>query len=116
VADVLNNVADSIDAAATPPLNLEPSPREEHDTGERLDQLLLICAAMWELLAERAGVTETDLVAKIAEIDARDGIADGKFTYTPVKCPKCNRTLFPKQRRCLYCGAERPVDTVFKTV
>lgn len=86
------------------------------DTDERLDQLLLVCAAMWELLSEKAGVAEADLVAKVAEIDARDGTADGRFTYAPTKCVKCQRTMFPKHRRCLYCGADRAIDTVFKTI
>jgi len=83
---------------------------------ERMDQLLLVCAAMWELLAEKTGLTEGDLVARIAEIDARDGVADGKMTYMPVKCPQCQRTIFPKQQKCLYCGAGRPVENVFKTI
>jgi hypothetical protein len=83
---------------------------------ERMDQLLLVCAAMWELLSEKAGLTENDLVARIAEIDARDGVADGKMTYSPVKCPQCQRTIFPKQQKCLYCGAARPLDNVFKSI
>lgn len=86
------------------------------DYDERLDQLLLVCAAMWELLRERAGVTEEDLVNRIAEIDARDGVADGKMTHTPQKCPKCARTIFPRHQKCLYCGADVPLDSVFKTI
>ena len=57
-----------------------------------------------------------DLIAKIAEIDARDGVADGKLTYKPLLCTTCRRPIFARQQRCLYCGAPRPVDSVFKTV
>ena len=71
---------------------------------------------MWELLSEKTGITEHDLVTRIAEIDARDGVADGKMTYAPVKCPQCQRTIFPRQQKCLYCGTARPVDNVFKSI
>ncbi len=86
------------------------------DADERLDQLLLVCAAMWELVRERTGLTEEDLVTRVAMIDARDGQADGKMTYTPIKCTKCNRTVFPKHRKCLYCGQPVQMDSVFKGI
>jgi ribosomal protein S27AE len=89
---------------------------EQAQLAERIDQLLLINAAMWELLSEKTGLTEADLVARIAEIDARDGVADGKMTYAPVLCPKCQRTIFPKHQKCLYCGEPRPVESVFKSI
>lgn len=80
------------------------------DSNERLDQLRLVCAAMWELLRERTNLTDDDLVTRVAEIDARDGTADGKITQSPKKCPGCQRTLLGKHRRCLYCGAAVPLD------
>ena len=80
------------------------------DANERLDQLLLVSAAMWELIRERTNLTEDDLINRVAEIDARDGAADGKITSTPQKCPGCQRTLLGKHRRCMYCGAVVPVD------
>jgi hypothetical protein len=89
---------------------------QQAELAERIDQLLLINAAMWELLSEKAGLTEADLVARIAEIDARDGVADGKLTYAPIQCPKCQRTIFPKHQKCLYCGEPRPVESVFKSI
>jgi hypothetical protein len=110
---LLNAMAESSASAAAPGT---PRPGDTAELHERIDQLLLINAAMWELLAEKTGLTENDLVARIAEIDARDGVADGKMTYSPVKCPQCQRTIFPKQAKCLYCGAERPADNVFKTI
>ena len=86
------------------------------EINERLEQLLLVSAAMWELLRERTSLTENDLVAKIAEIDARDGTADGRITATPRKCAKCQRVIIPKHRRCLYCGHQVTFDSVFKSV
>jgi hypothetical protein len=115
IPTALDNIADAINNSAVP----GPDAARQADAGEtneRVDQLLLVCAAMWELLSEKAGLAETDLVAKIAEIDARDGVADGKITFSPVPCPKCQRPIFAKQQRCLYCGGPRPVDSVFKTI
>jgi ribosomal protein S27AE len=89
---------------------------EQAQTAERIDQLLLVNAAMWELLSEKAGLTEADLVTRIAEIDARDGVADGKMTSAPILCPKCQRTIFPKHQKCLYCGEPRPVESIFKSI
>jgi hypothetical protein len=110
---ILNAMAESASTAGAPGT---PGAGDNADLHERIDQLLLVNSAMWELLAEKTGLTENDLVMRIAEIDARDGVADGKMTYSPVKCPQCQRTIFPKQQKCLYCGAARPLDNVFKTI
>ena len=115
LVDAVDAVSDALNNAGVPAPEAAPGV-DPAEAQERMDQLLLVCAAMWELLSEKAGLTENDLVARIAEIDARDGMADGKMTYTPVQCPQCQRTIFPKQRKCLYCGAARPVETVFKSI
>lgn len=115
IAQSMDAIANSIEDASVPSPDAARGPAES-DAQERLDQLLLVGAAMWELLSEKAGLTEADLVARIAEIDARDGVADGKITAAPAQCPQCQRTIFAKQQRCLYCGAPRPVDSVFKNI
>jgi hypothetical protein len=112
-------IADAIEDASVPTSGNESNlarEMEQLELAERIDQLLLVNAAMWELLSEKAGLTEADLVTRIAEIDARDGVADGKMTYAPIKCPKCQRTIFPKHQKCLYCGEPRPVESVFKSI
>ncbi len=83
---------------------------------ERLDQLTLVCAAMWQLIREKTNLTEQDLAERMAIIDAKDGVADGKMTRTVNKCPKCNRTMSPKHKRCLYCGHQLPIQTVFDQI
>src|SRR4051794_36920434 len=110
--DGLGDFVPSADRLSSAPLS-DPPPRRPEDVqgvDERVDQLLIVCAAMWELLRERSGLTENDLVNKVAEIDARDGTADGRITPKPRNCPKCHRVIFPKHRRCLYCGCEVPVE------
>jgi hypothetical protein len=76
----------------------------------------LVCAAVWEIVKEKHGLTEEDLVAKIALLDAKDGIADGKFSRAPRKCVKCNRTVKDNQRACIYCGAAQPFESVFQSI
>ena len=38
-----------------------------------LERLSLTCRAMWELLRERTDVSEDELIAKVHELDLRDG-------------------------------------------
>jgi hypothetical protein len=78
---------------------------EAHD---RLDESDLITLALWELLSERLGVTVEQLRAKVAEIDLRDGIQDGKYSGDVPKCSGCGRKLSPSRTHCLSCGDPRP--------
>lgn len=73
----------------------------------RIDALELACAAMWELLKTKGGLTDEELVRTIQEIDARDGSIDGKMRPTLENCPTCNRRIVTRSRkRCVWCGAE----------
>ena len=73
-------------------------------TEERVDRLVLLCRAMFELLQESTGHTEERLSAKILEIDLRDGQGDGKMSPIPKRCPKCEAMMSPRFGRCLFCG------------
>ena len=57
-------------------------------TQTTIDTLALSCAAMWELLSEKLGVTEQELLAKIEEIDLRDGKLDGKIANVKQAMPR----------------------------
>ena len=89
--------------------------RSQEDTDDlrtRVDRLHLATTAMWELLCERTGLDEDDLLAKIQEIDLRDGKRDGRIdtraSASPVECPECTRTNNARRTACLYCGVELP--------
>jgi len=71
-----------------------------------VDRLSIICEALWEMLAERHGLEEIDLVDKMTQIDLRDGKLDGKKDQKepPRDCPRCKRTLLTDRPICLYCG------------
>lgn len=70
----------------------------------QLDRTLLVCEAMWTLMRDKLGVTETELLDRVVEIDLSDGQLDGKVKRSPVSCPKCQRTIARRFSRCMYCG------------
>jgi hypothetical protein len=74
------------------------------DLHAALERLALLTQAMWELSRERNGVTEAELVAKVHEIDLRDGKADGRIERAGPACAKCGKTNRPRRVKCFYCG------------
>ena len=72
------------------------------------ERLYLVVQAMWELLKEKAGLTDADLDAKVREIDMRDGRLDGQdLTQTaPLTCRQCGRTILSGQSQCSWCGSQ----------
>jgi RNase P subunit RPR2 len=88
------------------------------DMSERIDRLVLLCAAMWSIL-EDGGATEEQLIARVREIDAADNVLDGQITAKPTRCRKCETLVAPGLAACQFCGeavwVEEPVgpfDTV----
>ncbi|HVS70444.1 MAG TPA: hypothetical protein VHQ47_04230 [Phycisphaerae bacterium] len=79
----------------------------------RLNRLTLVCAAMWELLQEKTGITPEQLGDRIRQIDLRDGKLDGKIDRTVRTCPACGRTIAPNHAKCMYCGKELPALDLF---
>lgn len=69
-----------------------------------LDRMLMVNRAMWEILRDRDGLSEADLLAKIEEIDLRDGVRDGRLRREIGECGACGRKLQKRHPRCLYCG------------
>lgn len=74
----------------------------------RLEALLLLTDAVWELAGERLGLTEADLLAKVAEIDARDGTVDGRRVSLPRRCSQCRAAISNDRATCAFCGHAEP--------
>lgn len=81
----------------------------------RLARTTLACQALWELLKTRVGLTEEELLAKMDEIDLRDGVRDGKMSPTVCLCGSCGRKVNSISPRCMYCGAELVKPHVFQS-
>jgi hypothetical protein len=78
-----------------------------------LSRMALVSQAMWEVLRAKLVVPEAELLAKIQEIDLRDGVEDGKMGSETTTCPKCERKQSARNARCLYCGTAIPRAHVF---
>ncbi len=91
----------------------------KRDVGElehEIARLKLVCAALWELVKQKTALTEEDLMAKVLEVDARDGVMDGQMRKTVRKCVQCQRTVPAKQNKCMYCGVAQPAGSVFEAL
>lgn len=79
-------------------------PSEIRELRDQVERLALMCQALWELVRTRAKLSDADLEKLAQEIDLRDGMADGRLTSHPVKCPNCGRVSNSRHKKCLYCG------------
>ncbi|MCC5951209.1 MAG: hypothetical protein JJU45_03850 [Acidimicrobiia bacterium] len=79
-----------------------------------VERLTLVFEAVWELASEKLGLTDDDLAAKVAEIDARSGARDGRRAPSePRKCPSCDAAVAAAADRCQFCGADVPSSDPF---
>ncbi|MDA7506445.1 hypothetical protein N9920_02435 [Akkermansiaceae bacterium] len=72
----------------------------------QLDHLTLLCQSMWEVIQEETEITEARFRAKIADVDTRDGKADGKISPQVFACPSCGANCNSARQRCTMCGAD----------
>src|SRR5262249_48558734 len=79
-----------------------------------LNRMALMSQAVWELVSGRLGIPESELLARVSEIDLRDGVADGRMTAQVGNCPACSRPVNTKRARCIYCGAAVEKPHVFQ--
>lgn len=90
---------------AKPPETPTPTPVEalRYD----MERVLLITEALWELLKEKHGYTDDQLIQHVHRIDAADGKLDGRVTRKagPTTCGTCGRALSRRRPTCIYCGA-----------
>ncbi|MEB3243395.1 MAG: hypothetical protein VKO44_07140 [Cyanobacteriota bacterium] len=99
--------------APQPPDRLDqPSPEQLgaylEGVEARLQRLALVLAAMRETLEAAGLFNEAQLLAKVQEIDLRDGSADGREGQPGgQRCGACGRISAGFRRRCLYCGSEQ---------
>jgi hypothetical protein len=79
-----------------------------HHLETQVNRLFLITEALWQLLREQHGYSETELADRIKQLDLGDGILDGSVHRQEIlTCPNCHRVHANRnQVTCLYCGAE----------
>ena len=75
------------------------------DLTHDIERLLMITEALWAILKEKHGYTDSELMRRVALIDLRDGKLDGKVSKVePAPCPRCGKVLNKRHPRCIYCG------------
>ncbi len=89
----------------TPSTVMTPPPqRTDPYLESRLHSLELACAGLWELLKQKNGYTDDELVDLIKQLDQKRGAHAG--TTGPTVCPKCgHQMLTHNHSKCLWCGA-----------
>lgn len=77
---------------------------QTYDLKNQIDRLTLATQAMWELIRDKFGIEESELINKVVEIDLRDGRKDGKITSQARCCPSCKRPMSSKSNTCVFCN------------
>lgn len=81
--------------------------REIGQLEDKVDRLSLLCHALFEELEKHTGFSESQLKAKMVEIDLRDGKLDGKLSEIKQKnCPDCGHKVKSTRANCFWCGAK----------
>lgn len=73
------------------------------DLETRFNRLVIIQRAAWSLQRDQLGLTDEQLLERIAEFDAADGNIDGRFTPRTT-CDSCGATT-KAGAQCHFCGA-----------
>jgi hypothetical protein len=76
------------------------------DLERKLHRLELTNRVLWEMMRDGLKLTEAEMEKRVKAIDLRDGVADGKITEVPMRCPSCKRVSSSRHWKCLYCGQE----------
>lgn len=82
----------------------------------RIDRMMLITEAVWQLLAEKSGLDEDDLADRVRQLDKLDGIEDGRRQSLASDCGSCGAKVNPKSAICQFCGIDVPQRSIFDAV
>ncbi|WCO65375.1 hypothetical protein PO878_12800 [Iamia majanohamensis] len=75
---------------------------------DRMERLLLLTDALWDLASERLGLTDEDLAARVAALDEASGAPDGRRHRALRRCGACDAAVPHGRPSCVFCGADAP--------
>jgi len=81
----------------------------------RLESLVTLNEAMWQLLCETTGLSDAHLVYRLNELDASDGRVDGKKQVRANRCD-CGAMVNARLTNCQFCGGPAPARTPFDAI
>jgi hypothetical protein len=76
------------------------------EVDERIDNLLLLVEALWQLCSERLGLTDAELDTRVREIVDR---RTTEHAAGPIRCTSCQAAVPRDMPRCQFCGTETGV-------
>lgn len=88
---------------------------ELHALETRVERLITVNEAMWQLLCETTGLTDAHLAYRIYEIDMADGVRDGQKKVRAARCG-CGAMVNARLESCQFCGAPAPERSVFDKI
>jgi hypothetical protein len=77
------------------------------EVDERVDRLLVLTEALWELCRDRLGLSDADLSARV------QGLLDQRAMEAaagPIRCTSCQAAVPRDMDRCQYCGTPSGVQ------
>lgn len=81
----------------------------------RLESLITLNEAMWQLLCETTGLSDAHLVHRMNLLDRSDGSADGKKQVRANKC-SCGAMVIARLTHCQFCGGPAPERSPFDVI
>lgn len=109
-------IADAQRSASAAADSAKQTKEDAQSLRRKIDALALANQALFEILNERMGIQEQDVIRRMAQIDSRDGRKDGKMGGAPVPCRKCGRTTNTAEKYCIYCGEAVVDGSLFQKV
>lgn len=88
---------------------------EIHALEMRVEQLVTLNEAMWQLVCETTGLTDAHLAYRVDELDMSDGRPDGRKQTRAKKC-SCGAMVNPRLDICQFCGVPAPERSPFDKV
>ena len=70
---------------------------------DRLENLTVVCEALWTLLNERLGLSDEQLVAAVTKL-LEEHEAERSESAVPARCPGCGAALNRDLDHCQFCG------------
>lgn len=90
-------------------LRRHESMRDEVEALEsRVERLLLLTDALWDLASERLGLTDEDLAARVTALDEASGSTDGRRHRPLRRCGACDAAVPHGRPTCAFCGVDAP--------
>jgi hypothetical protein len=87
---------------------LNDARRDIEHLKETMEKQAVLMRALFTLVSERIGLTETDLLERFRELELEKSAAPA------TRCWQCGRTINLRHQKCYYCGEAHRVSSAFE--